>query len=107
MEAKCPHCKGKRVVQENKGIKVQIERGMSSGDTIIMEKEAEQVPDMALGDLIFTIKQKPHSTFKRVGNNLFIDITLTLEESLLGFTRTLTHLDGHIVKITSEKDEII
>ena len=85
MEAKCPHCRGKRVVQENKAVQVQIERGMSAGDTIIMEKEAEQVPDMALGDLIFTIKQKAHPTFKRVGNNLYIDITLTLEEALLGF----------------------
>jgi DnaJ-related protein SCJ1 len=72
---------------------------MAGGDTIIMEKEAEQVPDMALGDLIFTVKQKPHSTFKRVGNNLYIDITLTLEESLLGFKRSVTHLDGHVVNI--------
>ena len=66
MEAKCPHCKGKRVVQDNKLIKVAIERGIAGGDTIIMPKEAEQVPDMQIGDLIFTIKQKPHATFKRV-----------------------------------------
>jgi DnaJ-class molecular chaperone len=72
-----------------------------------MEKEAEQVPDMALGDLIFTIKQKPHKTFKRVGNNLFIDVTLSLEESLLGFSRTVEHLDGHLVRISNDKDEII
>ena len=62
---------------------------------------------MALGDLIFTIKQKPHKTFKRVGNNLFYDITLTLEEALTGFTRTVNHLDGHVVTIKNEKDEII
>ena len=106
-EAKCPHCRGKRVVQENKEVKVQIERGMAAGDTVIMEKEAEQVPDMALGDLIFTIRQKPHPTFKRVGNNLYYDITLTLEESLLGFKRDVKHLDGHIVKIENSKDQII
>jgi DnaJ-related protein SCJ1 len=80
---------------------------MAAGDTIIMEKEAEQVPDMALGDLIFTLKQKPHKTFKRVGNNLYIDITITLEESLLGFKRTITHLDGHVVNITNDLNEII
>jgi len=88
-------------------VQVQIERGMAGGDTIIMEKEAEQVPDMALGDLIFTLKQKPHKTFKRVGNNLYIDITLTLEESLLGFKRTVSHLDGHVVNISNEINEII
>ena len=107
MEAKCPHCKGKRVVQEAKNIQVAIERGLAAGDTIILPKEAEQVPDMAIGDLIFTIKQKPHGTFKRVGNNLFIEVTLSLEESLLGFKKTVKHLDGHIVNIQSEIDEII
>lgn len=29
---------------------------MSQGDTVILEREAEQVPDLARGDLIFTIK---------------------------------------------------
>ena len=40
---------------------------------------------MERGDLIFTIKQRPHNRFKRVGDNLFIEVDLTLEESLLGF----------------------
>ena len=72
-----------------------------------MEKEAEQVPDLAIGDLIFTIKQKPHNTFKRVGNNLFYDVSLTLEEALLGFSKTVRHLDGHVVQIKSTPGEII
>jgi DnaJ-class molecular chaperone len=88
-------------------MQVAIERGIAAGDTIIMPKEAEQVPDMALGDLVFTIKQKPHGTFKRVGNNLFIEVTLSLQESLLGFKKTVKHLDGHIVTIQSDVDEII
>jgi len=29
---------------------------MKNGDTIIQQQEAEQVPDMARGDLIFSIK---------------------------------------------------
>jgi len=29
---------------------------MAAGDTVVMEKEGEQVPDLAKGDLIFTIK---------------------------------------------------
>jgi len=65
------------------------------------------VPDMARGDLVFTVKQKPHPTFKRVGNNLFFDMTLNLQESLLGFEKTLTHLDGRTVTIKSDPNEII
>ena len=79
MAAKCPHCKAKRVVSDTKQITIDLEKGMANGDTIIMEREAEQVPDLTRGDLIFTIKQKAHKTFKRVGDNLYYDVNLTLE----------------------------
>jgi DnaJ-class molecular chaperone len=107
MASKCPGCKGRRLVNENKEIELQIEKGMKSGDTIVLEKEGEQVPDMARGDLVFTVKQRPHKKFKRVGNNLYIDIQISLEESLLGFSRTLSHLDGHEFTVSNDKDEII
>jgi DnaJ-class molecular chaperone len=66
------------VVNDNKHITVDIEKGMKQGDTIILEREAEQVPDLARGDLIFTIKQRPHPTLKRVGDNLYASLDLTL-----------------------------
>ena len=66
MAAKCKHCKGKRLVNEKKELKINVEKGMESGDTVIFTNEGEQVPDMARGDLIFTIRQKPHPKFKRV-----------------------------------------
>ena len=56
MAAKCKHCKGKRLVNDNKQIVIDIEKGMEVGDTVIFQREAEQVPDLARGDLIFTIK---------------------------------------------------
>lgn len=56
MAAKCPHCYGKRLVNDNKQLTIDIEKGMSNGDTIIFEREAEQIPDLAKGDLIFTVK---------------------------------------------------
>ena len=56
MAAKCKHCKGKRLVNDNKQIVIDIEKGMEAGDTVVFQREAEQVPDLARGDLIFTIK---------------------------------------------------
>lgn len=50
---------------------------------------------MIQGDVIFVIEQKQHNTFKRVENNLFTNLEISLEEAILGFTRTITHLDGH------------
>jgi len=34
---------------------------------------------MIQGDVVFTLKQNPHHLFKRVGDNLFIDLEITLE----------------------------
>ena len=80
---------------------------MSDADTVLFEKQGEQVPDQARGDLIFSIRQRPHNRFKRVGNNLFMDLQISLEESLLGFRRTITHLDNHKFEVKSSHNEII
>ena len=36
-----------------------------------------------------------------------MDLELTLEESLLGFSKTITHLDSHKFTVKSEPGEII
>lgn len=107
MAAKCGNCRGKRLIQEGKMIDIEVQKGVANGDTILFEKEGEQVPDLTRGDLIFTIRQKPNSRFKRVGNNLFIDLQITLAESLFGFKRTIKHLDDHKFEVKSSEDEII
>jgi len=32
---------------------------------------------------------------------------ITLEEALLGFKKRLSHLDGHLVEVSSSGDEVI
>lgn len=41
MEAKCPHCKGKRVVNDDKHITFKVAKGMKHGDRITNRREAE------------------------------------------------------------------
>ena len=62
---------------------------------------------MIPGDVIFTVKQASHNKFKRVGDNLYHDLKITLEEALLGFTKRINHLDNHLVEIRSKPDEVI
>lgn len=103
---KCSHCRGLKVVKEAKKIELEIEAGMKNGDTIVFERQGEQVPDMIQGDIVFTIKQNTHPTFKRVGDNLYLNLDISLQEALLGFTKQIRHLDGHFVKVTSEGGEV-
>jgi DnaJ family protein A protein 2 len=51
---------------------------------------------------------KSHESFERSGNDLLINVKITLSEALLGFSRILvTHLDGRGVKVTSPPGKII
>jgi DnaJ-class molecular chaperone len=61
---------------------------------------------MIQGDLLFVYEQLTHSVFKRVGNDLFTSIDISLQEALLGFERPITHLDGHQVIVRSSPKTI-
>lgn len=87
---------------ENTAIEATIEKGMDNGHTIKYPMMAEQRPGIVPGDVIFAVKTKPHSTFERKGKNLWMTIHLTVKEALLGFKRSIKHLDGHTVKIQRE-----
>jgi len=41
MEQKCKKCSGRRLINENKVVDIDIEKGMAGGDTILMEREGE------------------------------------------------------------------
>lgn len=91
-----------RCKMESKQLTATIEKGMPDGAEVTFERESEQRPGMIPGDVIFRIKQRDHDRFRREGNDLHHDMTISLRESLLGFKRSIQHLDGHAVEIASE-----
>ena len=99
---KCPICKGAKVVKGKKKLDVMVEIGMPDGHKIEFEHAADEHPDHAAGHIIFTVNTLPHPRFVRKGNDLHYTETITLLESLVGFKRTITHLDGHIVPIQTK-----
>jgi DnaJ family protein A protein 2 len=106
-EDKCENCKGKQVVKDKKILEVHIEKGMRDGQKIVFSGESDQAPGAEPGDIIFIIKQKEHEKFKRVGNDLFMDHTITLLDALGGTSLAVTHLDGRILHIKSADGDII
>jgi DnaJ-class molecular chaperone with C-terminal Zn finger domain len=78
---------------------VQIEAGMDTGSSITFSGQSEQNPDWFPGDIIFVLKVRDHSRFTRKGNDLYTNLKLTLREALLGYSKQVSHLDGHVVQI--------
>lgn len=71
------------------------------GDRIVLEGEADQVPDQQPGDIVFNLVEVEHETFRRAGADLSAQIDITLAESLCGFSRIVVkHLDGRGIHLT-------
>ncbi|KAH9699407.1 Chaperone DNA J 1-like [Citrus sinensis] len=104
---RCPQCKGDKVVQEKKVLEVIVEKGMQNGQKITFPGEADEAPDTVTGDIVFVLQQKEHPKFKRKGEDLFYEHTLSLTEALCGFQFALTHLDGRQLLIKSNPGEVV
>lgn len=88
---------------EETTLKAHVERGMDAGAEIRFPRMSEQLPGQIPGDVIVTLRQKPHPRFTRKGNDLYMDMVITLKEALLGFSKAFEHFDGHKVIIANSK----
>ncbi|GAB2209532.1 hypothetical protein Droror1_Dr00026750 [Drosera rotundifolia] len=103
----CAQCKGEKVVQEKKVLEVIVEKGMQHGQKITLPGEADEAPDTVTGDIVFVLQQKDHPKFKRKGEDLFYEHTLSLSEALCGFKFVIAHLDRRQLLIKSNPGEVV
>lgn len=105
---RCKKCKGKRTLKEKKALELYIDRGSMQGDRIVLQGEADQLPDQTPGDLIFHLVEEPHDVFTRIGHDLSADLNVTLAEALTGFSRVVVkHLDGRGIHINYPRGKVL
>lgn len=84
---------------EAKLLTATVEKGMKDGAEIVFERESEQRPAMIPGDVIFKLKQQKHPMFERQENDLHHKMHISLREALVGFRKSIRHLDGREVVV--------
>ncbi|KAK6632026.1 hypothetical protein RUM44_007056 [Polyplax serrata] len=99
----CDECPNVKLVNEERQLEVEIEPGMVDDKETKFIAEGEPHIDGDPGDLILKIKTMPHPVFERKGDDLYTNMTISLQDALVGFTTELEHLDGHKVTITRDK----
>ncbi|KAI0833287.1 DnaJ-domain-containing protein [Trametes gibbosa] len=105
---RCKKCKGNQTVKEKTRQEIYVERGMADRQRVVLAGAGDEEPGIPPGDVIFTLKTRPHDSFERSGNDLLTTVHITLSEALLGFSRILiTHLDGRGVHVKSPAGKII
>ncbi|KAJ8311458.1 hypothetical protein KUTeg_010813 [Tegillarca granosa] len=81
--------------------------GMKDGQDIRFMGEGDQEPGLEAGDIIIVLDEKSHSTFRRNGEDLIMEMEIELVESLCGFQKTIKTLDNRTLVIHTLPGEVI
>lgn len=96
----CPTCRGRGTIPQKEEVKVRIPAGVDTGSKILAEGKGNAgMFGGPSGDLIITVKVKPHPIFERRGNNLYVDVNLKLTEAVLGAELEVPTLEGKNLKV--------
>lgn len=96
---KCPE--GQFEISE-KAVMLDVEPGFKDGHHIVLEGASDELPDHTPGNVHFEIDMMPHPAFRREGDDLHYDLTITLTEALVGIDRAVRQLDDRVVRIKNE-----
>ncbi len=96
VEKKCTTCKGSGYVKIVKNISVKIPRGADDELMLRVPGMGERPVGGQPGDLLFVIKLKPHRIFTRKGDDLYIDLPVSISELVLGSNVVIPTLDGKV-----------
>ena len=91
----CATCNGKGKVQDVHNVEIPIPAGVASGEQV-------HVPVSSNLDIIVTFSVGNHPLFKRRGNEIVMEIKLSLKEAFLGKTITIPHFEGDMIVNTAE-----
>ena len=92
-------------VQET--LEVHVPKGSPDQHRINFFEKGDEIPDGEAGDVTFVLQEQPHAVFKRKGDDLYIERTISLSEALCGFQMELKHLDDRTLIIKTAPGEII
>lgn len=76
---------------------------MRDGQQTKFVAEGEPHVDGEPGDLILKIRTIPHPVFERKGDDLYTNVTISLQDALVGFSMHIEQLDGRKLLIEREK----
>jgi DnaJ homolog subfamily B member 5 len=66
--------------KEDKYVSISIKPGWKSGTKVTFQKEGDQAKGKIPSDIVFIIRDKPHSLFRREGSDLRYTARLTLKQ---------------------------
>ena len=82
---------GRSVRTEDKILTIDVKPGWKAGTKITFPKEGDQTPNNVPADIVFVIKDKPHSIFTRDGSDIKYKATISLKQVSQDFEEKMHH----------------
>ena len=92
----CSACAGNGHVLGTEKIRVTIPKGVKEGAKVRVAGKGEPGMNNRAGDLYLIIHLKPHPFIKREGDDISMEVPVTVREAMAGGTITLPTIDGPV-----------
>lgn len=91
----CRSCRGRGKIMQTETVKAKIPAGVDTGSRVrLMAMGGAGTAGAQPGDLHIEITVKPHSLFKRKGDDLYLNLPVTFGEAALGTKIEVPTIDG-------------
>lgn len=91
----CTKCYGLGKTNQSEKIAVKIPAGVDNGSRIRVAGKGEAGANGGpSGDLYITTKVQPHNYFERKGNNIYLELPITVSEAILGTKIPIPTIEG-------------
>lgn len=91
-------------------VQLQIPKGVAEGEVIILRNCGNKINEQLIGDVKIIIQNEPcveSELFKRNGMDLHYRATISLKESLVGFSFEIPHLNNKILRINNMSNKTV
>jgi DnaJ-class molecular chaperone len=95
-EAGCDRCGGRGNLVELERVRVRIPRGIEEGARLRVEGKGGPLGPGRQGDLLLTVRVRPHPYFRRRGGDIHADLPITVAEAILGAELEVPTIDGPV-----------
>lgn len=95
-ERPCPTCRGSGITRGRDTITARIPPGVQEGARIRLKGQGAAGPGGQSGDLYLIPRITPHPFFRRDGNDIIVELPVTVAEAALGTTIDVPTIDGAI-----------
>ena len=94
----CKECRGNGHVVKNKEIEVTVPEGVDTGHQLrISGKGAAGYNGGPNGDIYIEFRVKEHPLFERKGNDIYVDVPITITDAVLGCKKEIPTLTGTVI----------